>query len=190
MKKVLATGYWEEACETLDTMHLALLRGNNNNVVTLGYQAMEQAAKALLAAHDVDAKSHRAVHVLVSRELVKTGKTGPQYSKELRPAFRQRSEATYSAGYRTTAAKAAEFAERAQRYLGGSRELLSKWGIPEKELAVITPTQGTTPVRPGGNPVVGTPGRGKSSVQAYAESLKQTPTRRRNQPGDGNGTKR
>ena len=134
---------------------------------------MEQTAKALLAAHDVDAKSHRAVHVLVSRKLVKTGRTGPEYSKELRPAFRQRTEATYTAGYRTAAAKAAEFAERAHRYLAGSRKLLTKWGIPEKELAVITPTPGTIPVRPGGNPVVGTPGRGKSSLQAYAESLKQ-----------------
>ena len=81
MNTELTTWYWRQACETLDTMQMALVRGNYNNVVTMGYQAMEQGAKALLAANDTDAGSHRAVQILVSRELVKAGKIGPEYSK-------------------------------------------------------------------------------------------------------------
>ena len=50
MKKKEATGYWRQACEALDTTQMALLRENHNNALTMGYQAMEHAAKALLAA--------------------------------------------------------------------------------------------------------------------------------------------
>ena len=98
MNTELTTWYWRQACETLDTMQMALVRGNYSNVVTMGYQAMEQGAKALLAAIDTHAGSHRAVQILVSRELVKTGKIGPEYCKLLRSAYRQRRTATYSAG--------------------------------------------------------------------------------------------
>ena len=67
MRKELAKGYWAQACEALDTMEAALERGNNNNVVTMAYQAIEHAAKAMLAANDIDTESHRGVQIMVSQ---------------------------------------------------------------------------------------------------------------------------
>ena len=37
MNTELTTWYWRQACETLDTMQMTLVRGNYNNVVTMGY---------------------------------------------------------------------------------------------------------------------------------------------------------
>ena len=70
MKKKEATGYWRQACEALDTTQMALLRENHNNALTIGYQAMEHAAKALLAANDVETGSH---HVAEREKLTETG---------------------------------------------------------------------------------------------------------------------
>lgn len=100
MRKELARGYWAQACEALDTMEAALERGNNNNVVTMAYQAMEHAAKSMLAARDVDAESHRGVRIMVSQELVKTGKADRTMSSTLRQAWRSRGKATYSARHK------------------------------------------------------------------------------------------
>ena len=117
MRKELAKGYWAQACEALDTMEAALERGNNNNVVTMAYQAMEHAAKAMLAAIDVDAESHRGVRIMVSQELVKTRKADRAISSTLRQVWRSRGKATYSASHKVHADTARTTSARAREYL-------------------------------------------------------------------------
>ena len=152
MRKKLATGYWLQACEALDTMQLALLHGNNNNVLTMGYQAMEHAAKALLAANDADAGSHHAVHVQVSLQLVKSGKADQEYSSQLRRAFRDRTKATYSASYRADPDQAKRASERTHAYLTKARAQLRDWGLKEDELEQVPSRADTKRVQPGGEP--------------------------------------
>ena len=190
MNTELTTWYWRQACETLDTMQMALVRGNYNNVVTMGYQAMEQGAKALLAANDTDAGSHRAVQILVSRELVKTGKIGPEYSKVLRPAYRQRTTATYSAGELTQPHEAEEYANQAHDYLTNARKLLLKWGMSDEKLAQVPGRPGTGPLLAGGDPGVKAPGGRKTAAQAHAKAQEQPGKDRRQVPGSRQGGKR
>lgn len=145
MKAKVAAWHWEQACQTLDTMHAALTRGNYNNVVMNGYHAMEQAARALLAANDTEAWSHHAVHVLISRELVKTGKVGPEYSKTLRPAYRERTNATYGPGVLVPRDEAEAFAAQAHEYVSAAKEVLRRWGVDDQELADVPPKPGSPP---------------------------------------------
>ena len=103
---------------------MPLLRENHNNALTMGYQAMEHAAKALLAANDVETGSHHAVHVQVSLHLVKSGKAGQEYSSELRRAYRDRAKATYSSSYWTQPTQAESATDRAHDYLTKARARL------------------------------------------------------------------
>lgn len=159
MRKELAKGYWSQACEALDTMDAALERGNNNNVVTMAYQAMEHAAKAMLATRNVDAESHRGVQIMVSQELVRTRKADRAISSTLRQVWRSRSKATYSASHKVDADTARTTSERARKYLKKARALMVEWGLSDKELKRLPGTVGLRPTQAGGDPSVKGPGQ-------------------------------
>ena len=154
MRKELAEGYWARACEALDTMEAALERGNNNNVVTMAYHAMEHAAKAMLAAKDIDAESHRGVLIMVSQELVKTGKADQEISSTLRRVWRNRSKATYSARHKVDGETARTTSEQAREYLKKARGLMIEWGLGEKELERVRGTVAIKATQAGGDPGV------------------------------------
>lgn len=177
MRKELAKGYWAQACEALDTMEAALERGNNNNVVTMAYQAMEHAAKAMLATRNVDAESHRGVQILVSQELVKTGNADQTVSSTLRQVWRSRGKATYSAGHKVEAETARTTSERSREYLKNARALMIKWGLSDKELeAVPGPVK---PLRAGGDPAVKGPGQRPNIRPPKPNGTNRTPTQKR-----------
>ncbi len=179
MKKKEATGYWRQACEALDTTQMALLRENHNNALTMVYQAMEHAAKALLAANDVETGSHHAVHVQVSLHLVKSGKAGQEYSSELRRAYRDRAKATYSSSYRTQPTEAESATDRAHDYLTKARTQLQAWGLTDDDLAPVPPGPGRRkPVEPGGDPKIAPPGGGKTAGQVLEQHRTQPQKKR------------
>ena len=160
-------------------MEAALERGNNNNVVTMAYQAVEHAAKAMLAARNVETESHRGVQIMVSQELVKTRKADPAMSSTLRQLWRSRSKATYSASHRVDAETARTTSEEAREYLKKARALMIGWGIGDKELERVPGAIAMKPIQRGGDPSVKQPAQRPNITPPKPGDRNRRPTQKR-----------